>query len=80
MLLHIGDDEAVSLPQVVAIIDRKTMSTSQATKEFIQLAKAEGRLLAEIDDDTKSFVITDKGILPSPISSTTLARRSVSFL
>lgn len=65
----------VRLREVIAIIDSEQSRTSRWTREFIEVARGEGRL-ADVPPDTKSFIVTDRRVYPSPISALTLVRRA----
>lgn len=58
------------------ILDTKT-SDSQDTSDFLQIAKEEGFVEDRAEGEKKkSTIILDKKIVFSPISSTTLLKRS----
>lgn len=81
MFLHIGADKVVLKKDVIAILETHTMS-SQITKEFLEIAHDEG-FVEHIagsknmkDDKEKSYLLTNNKIYFSPISCTTLKKRS----
>ena len=76
MFLHLGGDVVVPKKDVVVIINTRARQ-SQATKEFISIADGEG-FIKNISDQNKekSYVVTMKEIFISPISCTTLKKRS----
>lgn len=76
MFIHLGGDLMVPLQEVIVILDMKTRNTSQATKEFLQLAQSEGRVQGGLPGEAKSFVVGEGGVFFSPISSTTLQKRA----
>ena len=80
MFLHLGGDVVVLKKDVIAILDIRT-KLSPVTKEFIEIARDEG-FIKNISGQNKekSFVVTTKDIYMSPISCTTLKKRSESFL
>lgn len=80
MFLHLGGDIIVPKNEVIAIIDLNSSTKSETTREFIQVSEEEG-FISEISDKSraKSLVITSKVIYYSPISSTTLKKRSDYF-
>ncbi len=77
MYLHIGGDVLIPVRDIVAVIDYDNVDKSQITDEFIKLVDMEG-LIEQTDDekDPKSFIITNKKVYLSSISSTTLHKRS----
>ena len=80
MFIHLGGDVVVPKKEVVAILDIQA-GLAPATKEFIEIAGDEG-FIKNISEKNKgkSYVITTKEIYLSPISCTTLKKRSESFL
>lgn len=80
MFLHLGGEVVVLKKDVIAILDVRTKQ-SQITREFFEIAEDEG-FIKKISDQNKekSYVITTKEIFVSPISCTTLKKRSNSFL
>lgn len=76
MFLHLGGDQIVRLSDVVAILDYK-VARAASSKEYMQLARSEGRLHDIGDGETKSFVISRDAVYLSPISSTTLKKRAL---
>lgn len=78
MFLHLGGDVVVLKKDVIAILDIRTR-LSPVTKEFIEIAKDEG-FIKNISDHNKekSYIVTTKEIFLSPISCTTLKKRSES--
>jgi hypothetical protein len=77
VILHIGGDQAVRRREIVAIFDRRAVKMSKATKEFLELAQAEGRFVP-CPEEPKSYVVTADKVYASPISVWTLARRATS--
>lgn len=80
MFIHLGRDTLVYQEKIIAIVDLETITDSQATREYIQLAEVEGRI-RRVDEGgkAKSAVITDCGTYLSPISSVTLMKRAHFF-
>lgn len=76
MFLHLGGDVVVLKKDVIAILDIRTAQAA-VTKEFIEIAGDEGfiRNIYEKDRE-KSFVVTTRDIYMSPISCSTLKKRS----
>ena len=76
MFLHLGGDVVVLKKDVIAILDIRTRQTA-VTKEFIETARDEGFIKNIYDKDReKSFVVTTRDIYMSPISCSTLKKRS----
>ncbi|MEG6522707.1 extracellular matrix regulator RemB [Desulfotomaculum sp. 1211_IL3151] len=80
MFLHLGGDIVVLKKDIIAILDARTKN-SAITREFIEISKDEGFIQPISNQDKeKSFVITSKEIYVSPISCTTLKKRSDNIL
>jgi len=76
MYLHVGTDVVVNLRQVIAILDLRSAGRGPATAELLDRLRREGRLTDISAGAAKSLVLTRSGGILSPISSTTLKRRS----
>ncbi len=80
VFIHLGEDIAVPLKDVVSIINIKTGCFSKKTKEFLKIAEDEGFLVNISDKEPKSFIFTIRDnrtiIYLSPISSVTLNKRA----
>jgi len=80
MYLHIGGDVAIPKKELIAIINLTANGLSQITKEFVQLAKGEGRVIKTKDGGNyKSCIIAGNGIYLSTISANTLTKRDKNF-
>lgn len=79
MFLHLGGNVVIPKKDIIAIIDMRT-KTTPSTKEFLEIADDEG-FIEYISDDgkEKSFIITNKEIYISPISCTTLKKRTLVY-
>lgn len=76
MFLHLGGDVVVLKKDVIAILDIRTAQAA-VTKEFIEIARDEGFIKNIYEKDReKSFVVTTRDIYMSPISCSTLKKRS----
>lgn len=81
MFLHLGGEVTIPQKEIIGIFDFEVARRSPASKEFLDLARAD-KLVMQITglENTKSFIITENKIFFSPISSTTLQKRAVMFL
>jgi len=79
MFLHLGGNTVVPSQEIIAILDVETEKLP-VTREFLVIAGDEG-FIKNIapKEKAKSFVITNDQIFLSPISYTTLKKRSKSF-
>lgn len=89
MFLHLGKDYVIPLKEVIAIIDAKSGLKSKISKEFFKTAGEEGFINSIVDEDIKSYIITERVekdkqtgqkirnsiIYSSNISSNTLLKR-----
>ncbi|WP_066634184.1 extracellular matrix regulator RemB [Desulfolucanica intricata] len=80
MFLHLGGDVVVAKKDVIMILDARTKK-SPFVKEFLEIAEDEGfiKLISEKEKE-KSLIITTKEVFLSPISCTTLKKRSENVL
>ncbi len=78
MFLHLGGDKIVPKKEIIVIIDSKK-GFSNINREFMETARGEGfvETVSELGKE-KSFVITTEKIYISPISCSTLKKRSQS--
>ena len=74
MFLHLGSDVSVALKDVIAINDYSYLKT--INKEFLKNMRSKKFIFDISENDPKSFVITDKKIYLSAISSVTLKKRA----
>mgnify|MGYP003596915562 FL=1 len=74
MFLHLGSDVSVALKDVIAINDYSYLKT--INKEFLKNMRSKKFIIDIAENDPKSFVITDKKIYLSAISSVTLKKRA----
>lgn len=79
MFLHVGADVVVSLKQMVAILDLRSIQGAEPTREFLSQAYGRKRVFDVASGDPKSLVLTDEGIYLSPISSLTLKKRAINL-
>ena len=79
MYLHLGQDTAVRVENIVGIFDMDTSTVSKRTREFLTRAEKEKRVKNVSWELPKSFIICRENgkdiIYISPISSQTLIKR-----
>ena len=61
MYLHLGQSTVVPYRDGVGIVDMDNASWAFKTREFLELAEQEGRVIWLCDDLPRSFVVTDNG-------------------
>lgn len=77
MYLHLGGDVMINKDKVVAIIDLETINKGQINESFLDNIKKNERInyISDLGKE-KTLIITNKDYYLSPISSTTLYKRS----
>lgn len=87
MYLHLGQDTVVDSEKIVGIYDMDTTTVSKWSREFLNKAEKEGRVVnVSFFDLPKSFIICREKeneeekemVYISPLSSQTLQKRSQS--
>lgn len=77
MFLHLGCDVMVAKKELLGIFAYEYKEMSSVTKEFLDLARTEKKVVEISEPEkTKSFVLTDRKLYFSPISSITLQKRA----
>lgn len=79
MFLHLGADMVVPLRDVIAITDLKS-AKSGINKDFLNKMQDEKKVIDVSEKNAKSFIITNKKVYLSAISSLTLKKRAKSFI
>ncbi len=76
MYLHLGGDVVVSIQEVVGIFDARLLEGNEDNRQFMEAARAHGRIRAEVPPaECKAVVVTTGGVYTSVISSLTLQKR-----
>lgn len=75
VLLHVGSQVAVTTKKIVAILNYKMVIGSPATKEFVEVARAEKRLRDVSEGRRESVLVLDDEVIISPIAASTLRKR-----
>ena len=71
MFLHIGGSKVLAANDIIGIFDI-AIKDKQCNKEFLQSIK---QIDKNVDEDTKTFIITVEGVRFSPIAPGTLKKR-----
>ncbi len=80
MFLHLGGDVIIDENKIVAILDLETLGKGSNAEHFLKMIKKLPRIFYASDTGKeKSLVITIDAHYFSPISSTTLLKRSLSI-
>ncbi len=75
MYLHLGAGVVVPHREVVAILDARSVRGSETNQAFLRRAAESGRLFGIHPGQTRSLVVTLRGVYASSVSPKTLARR-----
>ena len=80
MFLHLGENVAVPIKDIIGIFDLETTTYGSDTNQFLRMAEEDGFVERITKEQPKSFVIAEVNkmskIYLSPISSTTLTKRT----
>ena len=80
MFLHIGIDKIIPFENIVAILDYKIIKLSINDQYFKKANENKKIKIVDISENNpKSFIVTDKEIYFSAISSQTLKKRVYNF-
>jgi extracellular matrix regulatory protein B len=74
LYVHLGEDILVRTSEIIAILDKDTVKSSQHIQELLERKSKEIIPLAR--GTFKSIVITENAIYYSPLASGTLKKRS----
>lgn len=75
MYLHIGDATVIPYANLLGIFDLDNATYAKRTRDFLERAEEEGRLVTLGQRLPASLVVTDGAVYLSPLSSQTLNRR-----
>lgn len=83
MFLHLGENVVVPIKDIIGIFDVETTMYSSDTSQFLRMAEEDGFVERITKEKPKSFVIAEvdkkSKVYLSPISSSTLSKRSKMF-
>lgn len=78
MYIHIGEEILVRAKDIIAILDKDSVHSSQYIQEFLQHNENHTENLSK--NPFKSIVITKEKVYLSPLASTTLKKRAQQLL
>ncbi len=76
MYFDLGEDTAVCKEKLIGIFDMDATTVSKRTRDYLNRAQREGKIRLVSSDIPLSFVVTEKEIYLSPVSSGTLCSES----
>lgn len=80
MFLHLGGDVLINQGNIIAILDLETSMTNPTSENFLKHIKDKQEIIyISGKGKEKTLVITSDGNYFSPISSTTLLKRSTNL-
>lgn len=84
MYLHLGQDTVVKMENIIGIFDMDTSTVAKATRNFLNLAEKQGKIINVSYELPKSYVVcNDEGktkIYISQLSPSTLEKRTENFI
>jgi extracellular matrix regulatory protein B len=80
MFIHLGGEKIVRASELIAIFDLSIEQSSKISKQFITQATKDKRIEVISEEESKSLVVTEHKVYYSPISSTTLKKRTNQLL
>lgn len=75
MYLHIGDGTVIPYADILGVFDLDNATYAKRTRDFLEQAEMEGRLVTLGQRLPTSLVVTDAAVYLSPVSSATLNKR-----
>lgn len=83
MFLHLGENVVVKIKDVIGIFDMESTTYSSDTMSFLRMAEEDGFVKKINEEKPKSLIIAEidkkSVVFLSPISSSTLAKRSLNL-
>lgn len=76
MYLHIGENYVLKTDAVIGIFDMDTATINKATRDYLNKAEKEKRIVYTSYDLPKSFIVTEEKIYVSPLNTATLLKRT----
>ncbi len=75
MFIHLGENCVIRKKDMIAVFDIENTSTSALTKDYLNKAGKMKKVIYVTEDMPKSFVVTERAVYISSLSSQTLIRR-----
>lgn len=76
MFLHLGDSTVVNTKDIIGIFDMDTSTVNKATRDYLNLAEKNKKIVYVNYDLPKSFVVTNDKIFVCPLNTNTLYKRA----
>lgn len=75
MYLNISEKNAVSTKNIIGIFDMDLTTISKKTRDFLNSEQKKGRILENLNELPRSFILAEEGVYLSPVNTVTLKRR-----
>lgn len=76
MFLHLGDSTVVNSKEIIGIFDMDTSTVNKATRDYLNFAQKNNKIIYVNYDLPKSFIVTNDKIYVSPLNTATLLKRA----
>lgn len=76
MFLHLGDSTVVNTKDIIGIFDMDTSTVNKATRDYLNFAEKNKKIVYVNYDLPKSFVVTNDKIFVCPLNTSTLYKRA----
>ena len=76
MFLHLGDTTIVNTKKIIGIFDMDTSTVNKATRDYLNLAEKNKKIVYVNYDLPKSFVVTNDKIFVCSLNTNTLYKRA----
>lgn len=76
MFLHLGDSTVVNTKEIIGIFDMDTSTVNKATRDYLNLAQKNNKIIYVNYELPKSFVVTNDKIFVCPLNTSTLLKRA----
>ena len=76
MFLHLGGIAVVNTKEIIGIFDMDTSTVNKATRDYLNLAQKNNKIIYVNYELPKSFVVTNDKIFVCPLNTSTLLKRA----
>ncbi|QTH42928.1 DUF370 domain-containing protein [Cohnella sp. LGH] len=76
MYIHLGGEKIIRTSQLIAIFDISIEQSSKLSRQFVLHAQKNKEVETIGEEDPKSIVVTEHKVYYSPISTSTLKKRT----
>ena len=76
MYLYLGGETVINTKEIIGIFDMDTSTVNKATRDYLNLAEKNKKIVYVNYDLPKSFVVTNDKIFVCPLNTSTLYKRA----